>query len=550
MYESWRTSDNETINPPTYSTFWIYNITNHEDVIANGSTVEVTLVGPYVFRTRYEKYNVEYSPGLEEVMYSQLQTYLFEEEMSAPNKLTDLIWQVNLPFVGGGQMFYSLNQPVPLDQYLLCDVFGETGTRQACMFGLRNVTEVLFTQHSEMLDTSSGTYFAQRPVNPDFQLFYNHSSAPDSDFKTDYLSNYGFGGHCELVRPAPPTPGAFFTNQWYCLDPASTNDTDTRHVAVTGHGGRMDDLWKIVKFLGNETIDFWNTTMGQNTTADDNGTVPNITLRLETVKGSNSDFQFKTNLDKNYRPTVFDGTAMRNVDMQYVTSHSEYGVELWRFRTYDDLYAGDDTYYFGSNTTPGLLNASSSAVIVHGATCPIYASMAYMAGVDETIRNTYICNNCPDIDQTASLDDLNYKYGSWFEVNPVLGKTLKGQEVSQLNVLIGQDFWGRTTPPLECIDKLGQNICPYRKVPETYVPILIFNVSASFNETQASIVRDGLDQLDMGHAAYAGILYGGIVVTILSFLLHIFLHRRAKALADDSTKEGQYSMINSGGGTR
>jgi len=311
------------------------------------------------------------------------------------------------------------------------------------------------------------------------------------------LANYGLGGICNLTFPALET-SPFFLNTTFCKDPADTPGTDIRIWQRTGRAN-LDDLWVIEKWFGNSSVGFWNTSI--------NG---DGTERLETVTGTHSDLQFKTSLDKSDTPTIFDGTAFRRVGFQYQFEHEMYGITLWRFRTNDDLYCGSsDPYYFGA--PKGMLNVSTPSLIVHGGVSPMYASLAWQAGVDEEVRAGYICSNCPEIDPDLSNDDLNALYGSWVDVNPRLGKTLRGSETSQFSVLIGQDY-------LFGDENCRKEECPYRNVPEVYLPVIFFNMTVSFNQTQADEVQDGLDELSMADSIRSATLIGGSVLCAVLFI--------------------------------
>jgi hypothetical protein len=119
MYENWRTTDNETINPPVYIEFMLYNITNL-DAFKKGAMPVVELNGPYTYKYREEKYNITYSDDFKEVSYSTSTEYTFVPERSN-GKETDEIWNVNLPFLGGVELFYVVQgKKMTPTQYLPC----------------------------------------------------------------------------------------------------------------------------------------------------------------------------------------------------------------------------------------------------------------------------------------------------------------------------------------------------------------------------------------------------------------------------------------------
>jgi hypothetical protein len=238
------------------------------------------------------------------------------------------------------------------------------------------------------------------------------------------------------------------------------------------------------------------------------------------IEGANLELQFKTNVGSGDILRVWDDTALRAVDMVFVSSYTdEFGIEVYRFRTYDGLYAGTDPKYYG-NGTIGFLNATTTGLVTKGGFTPIYASRMYQAGADPAIRSGVICANCPEVPDGLSFDELDTLYGSFVEVNPELGKSLRGQKKLQLNVEVGQPW-------------LFGGTHAYKSLQHVWIPLLTYNMTESMNQTQADIVNDGLNSLHFGKSARKGILIASIILAFLSAFLCLGLFARWRTIMRD-----------------
>jgi hypothetical protein len=268
-------------------------------------------------------------------------------------------------------------------------------------------------------------------------------------------------------------------------------------------------MWKISKWLGNESIWFWNTGF------DENG----LPTNPEMCDGTSLELQFPINVGSGDVLKIWDDNAMRSVDMVFVSSFdNDYGIPVYRFRTTDELYAGTDPYYY-SQGIPGFLNATMTGLVTKGGFTPILASRMYQAGADPAIRALVNCTNCPEIPDGLSNDELDIEWGSFVEVNPELGKSLRGQKKLQLNVAIGQpELYANTI---------------YGAIPLAYLPFLTYNMSEGMNETQKDIINDGLDSLHFGQKARKAILIVSIIFTFISGFLAVGLFFRWRTVIRD-----------------
>jgi len=525
LYENWRTSDNDTVNPPFYVNFYIYNISNYADMIELGHNATLTINGPYTYYMSFEKYDVQFTTDNSMVWYAQAVSYTFEPSMSNGTE-ADTFWNINLPYLSGAWLFYSVRgEMLTASQKALCYITDPTRPNQACLFGRRNVSEFIFNQKSFDIQTSNKLYFPNRPVNDHFQLYFNCENSDDCIQKTTVEANYGLGGQCWLVYPNPNGELKLQLNATFCKDPSSTPGTDFRHWVHTGQDHYFDKLGVYKWWYGNESIWFWNITYD----AEGNPI-------LENIKGLHSDEQFATDISQSDNLSFWDEDALRHVNLSFQYEWYMNGVQLYHYIPTPDLYGGNDTQYFGGHGYYGYLNASTPSLIIHGGPSPTLVSQPYGFGVDPSLI-TYNCTNCPNltgVDQT----DLQNWYGSYLDVNPRFGKVLRGATRIQINNQIGQDY---------IFGNASYNFTeqPYRLVPETIMPYIIYNLTVSFNETQAKLVRDGIDSLDAGELARTLVLAFGIVFTLLFFFLTFFTFAKYQQHKDDSApSSAAYSTLN------
>jgi len=297
-----------------------------------------------------------------------------------------------------------------------------------------------------------------------------------------------------------------------------------RHWVHTGQDHYFDKLGVFKHWSGNESLWFWNVTY------DAQGNPI-----LENIRGLHSDEQFGTDLSQSNNLSFWDEDALRHVNLSYQYEHYMYGVQLWHYVPTDDLYAGDDPKYFGGHGYHGYLNASTPSVIIHGGPSPTMVSQAYGAGVDPSLI-TYNCTNCPNVTglDPSTLNDL---YGSYLDVNPRFGQVLRGATRIQINNIIGQDY---------LFGNASYNFTsqPYHLVPETIMPYIMYNMTVSFNDTQAKLIRDGIDSLDAGELARTLVLAFGILFTLVFFFLTFYAFAKYQQHKDDNATSGTYSTLN------
>ena len=88
------------LNPslPIYMNFHFFNVTNVDEVLAGEKPV-LEEQGPYVYREKREKVNIEFNEDNSEVSYNEKISFFFEPSMSAGSE-DDIVSNYNLPFIG------------------------------------------------------------------------------------------------------------------------------------------------------------------------------------------------------------------------------------------------------------------------------------------------------------------------------------------------------------------------------------------------------------------------------------------------------------------
>ncbi|CAL8073695.1 unnamed protein product [Orchesella dallaii] len=107
------------IESPIYLNFYIFNVTNPDDVEAGTASPILQELGPYVYRQRRQKIDPHSESCKETVIYEQKITYFFDQEQSGNLSESDRVNVVNLPFVAVLSAAEALVPPgVPVDPLL------------------------------------------------------------------------------------------------------------------------------------------------------------------------------------------------------------------------------------------------------------------------------------------------------------------------------------------------------------------------------------------------------------------------------------------------
>ncbi len=326
-----------------------------------------------------------------------------------------------------------------------------------------------------------------------------HKTYADSHF-------YGLGGGCFNKRL-----GGFFAKRSpvFCLDSndmsltnfttdAGYNGTvypitpvDLSTIEHTGQNGNLQDLGLLDAWMGNTTTE----------------RVINGTEHVQ----SRNQLQFQTALSHEGDTSplrVWDPQIMRAFEFNFDSKQSILGIDVLRYRPTPNTFSGMNPRFFGPGI-PGLINASSSALTQFGVPAPIFGSRPFYANANTTSQHELLsyfdCVNCPA--------DLSVEtWDTFFDVEPTTGKVLRGSKKVQFSAQIGQPeiFAGSA----------------YANLKPMILPLFYYEYTAQADDSQAQMVKDGLNQIHEARIAEYVLLIGGLAVGAICIILAIGLFYR------------------------
>lgn len=113
----------EDIPLPIYEKLYFFNITN-EDEFLKGAALNVSEVGPYIYKARWVKENLQWNPN-GTVSYNELRTYHFVPELSTGSE-EDEIYTLNGPLIIASDILKQYNTTFRSEASKLFTEFGET----------------------------------------------------------------------------------------------------------------------------------------------------------------------------------------------------------------------------------------------------------------------------------------------------------------------------------------------------------------------------------------------------------------------------------------
>ncbi len=212
-YDMWR-----KIPIPIYLSFYVFNTTNHEQVLENGSDPQLEEVGPYTFLEKREKENITFHEN-GTVSYEQRRSWHFVKEKSN-GSLSDLIIHLNVAIVSFGytvRLKYHA-EDLPFFNNTLSTVCQEKDKGVDCSFFRKhNISQLLFDGYDDPFVESAALVF-KLPFKK-FAFFYDrNNSASDGIYsiftgksdvyklglmdnwnKQKTLNKYWFGPQCDRI---------------------------------------------------------------------------------------------------------------------------------------------------------------------------------------------------------------------------------------------------------------------------------------------------------------------------------------------------------------
>lgn len=156
--------------PPIYMQYWLFNVTNPDDVIA-GKKPNVTQRGPYTYRLYQPRFNVIFYTN-DSVSYQNNHTLVFQRNMSVGPE-DDIIFNLNVPLVTVSAMLENLSPTLRGLLRVLIRALGDSD-----LFPPHTVRELLFGYTDSLLSlahTLLSLIGKDFPAQFGFFYGYNHS---------------------------------------------------------------------------------------------------------------------------------------------------------------------------------------------------------------------------------------------------------------------------------------------------------------------------------------------------------------------------------------
>lgn len=179
-------------DPPMISKFFLWNITNVEEV-RKGSKPKLKEAGPYTFYLHREKVNVDFSFNDEAVSFNEYLYFVYAPGMTNGSVTEDKITTLNLPLVGAIETIKA-KAPKRLSvwlEYMAHLIEGWTDSHINGIFTTRSPMELLFGYEDPLLKTISRLVPGVH-IDPRFALLINMTS-PDVSEDMGYRHSVSTG---------------------------------------------------------------------------------------------------------------------------------------------------------------------------------------------------------------------------------------------------------------------------------------------------------------------------------------------------------------------
>ncbi|XP_029455769.1 lysosome membrane protein 2 [Rhinatrema bivittatum] len=163
--------DWENPPPPLYMQFYLFNVTNPQEVLA-GETPMLKQIGPYTYREYRQRTDVQFLDNNTRISSLSPKMYIFEEEKSIGDPHVDLIRTVNIPVMAVLEMAKANFWVRTLVESIL-------ETYQEGMFVTRTVHELLWGYKDELL---AYVHIWKPDIDPVFGLYYKMNGTDDGEY--------------------------------------------------------------------------------------------------------------------------------------------------------------------------------------------------------------------------------------------------------------------------------------------------------------------------------------------------------------------------------
>ncbi|XP_054166724.1 protein croquemort-like [Oppia nitens] len=172
-YRLWR-----DLPVPIYLKFYLFNVTNAQQIQSSGAKPELKQIGPFVYRVNVRKDGVNFTDGYQSVTFNELMTYHFDRQLSVDD-LSLKITTLNSPLAIAMTLMEDLNPMMKIMATVLIRHIDDD------FFVEKSVEELLFDGYPDLLTKLAPLLNPKIPYQPSFGWMYKKNDTYDGLFKVN-----------------------------------------------------------------------------------------------------------------------------------------------------------------------------------------------------------------------------------------------------------------------------------------------------------------------------------------------------------------------------
>ncbi|XP_066983000.1 lysosome membrane protein 2-like isoform X1 [Macrobrachium rosenbergii] len=422
------------ISPPVpiYMQFYLFHVTNPDDIRFHGAKPKLKQIGPYTYAEVRTKHNMTWNDDEGTVTYLQDKSYFFREDLSHGLKESDRITTINPIMV---VLADFIDRYRTKNNSLLLDLIWTEIESGFDLFATEAIGDTIFYG----FDLPEFDFdFSDLSILPGVNLSVTEGLNGSLYDILDLLNERG------VIHVAPPE--SLKSNQIHFLK----NNTDDHPYEVKTGAKGLDDYLRIVKWNGNKSLSYWN----------DN--------YCDMINGTDGT-QFPPQVSKDQALYIYTSELCRSLYLTYEKEIDVHGVTTYRFippkDALEDPMVNPDNQCFCYPNISYCLHASMLNMAPCAFDAPIVLSTPH-----------FYQGNQEDIDSIDGLAPHKDEHETYLDIEPNTGVAMRAMKKMQLNV------------PL----KRYGSFPSFKNVPEVIFPIVWVNESAQIDEDTASSVRKAL----------------------------------------------------------
>ncbi|KAK8379449.1 hypothetical protein O3P69_019391 [Scylla paramamosain] len=516
---------------PIYMQFWLFNVTNPEEIRFNGAKPVLEQVGPYTYEEVRVKYAFDWSKE-GTVSYLQNKSYIFSPELSGERRESDLITSINVLMVSLAAQASTLHPVLLLLLELAFLRFSEK------LFIRKPVGDLLFKGYPQPLlaevtkifgdpmgnngrfgifyplashvfqgrqDLISSTIWTQLEASLD--LFETHEAGDILFYGYDLPAfNFDFSGLGNLVPKLDETEGwsgtladimdqmGFQDIPQVVLDNKlalllGVNNTDDKVYEVKTGSDGMGDFMNIQSWNGSSTLHYWK------------GEGAQYCNMINGTDGS----QYPPRLTRDSVLRIYTSELCRSLYLTYEKDLYHHGIPVYRYvpprEVLEDPEVNHDNLCYCVPDRDHCLGAGMLSL----QPClglPLVLSTPHFYQGDEK-----------ELAKLVGLNPTKSEHETTIDVEPRTGVAMYAAKKMQLNI------------PL----KRYGNLPSFKNVPEVIFPILWVNESANVDADMSQEVRNAVFVPFVVVDAICGSLIAvGALLLVLSGFRFLHIKRSAE----------------------